>query len=275
MRAFTRALAGVRKKMVMEMKGGGGLGAAASVYGAPKSLSNRNNNGYRFLVYTSYPNHEKKGFGFGNFLMNSQRRSIFIETKDTPNPKSLKFHPDRMVLEGNTLELSNEEDAAKSPLAKRIFAIEGVTNVFLGMDFVSVTITDEERWHDTKPEVYSVLMEFFQSGLPVIGEDVDMSKNDAGTEILDTDDEVVAMIKELLEARIRPAVQEDGGDIAYRGFEDGIVKLQLQGSCVGCPSSSVTLKMGIENMLKHYIPEVQSVEAYEPEGGGGYDASLY
>eukprot|EP00465_Bigelowiella_longifila_P010007 CAMPEP_0185251792 /NCGR_PEP_ID=MMETSP1359-20130426/1111_1 /TAXON_ID=552665 /ORGANISM="Bigelowiella longifila, Strain CCMP242" /LENGTH=254 /DNA_ID=CAMNT_0027833815 /DNA_START=6 /DNA_END=770 /DNA_ORIENTATION=- len=200
-----------------------------------------------------------------------QKRSLFIETKDTPNPKSLKFYPGRVVLEDGAMDFSDKNAAAVSPLAKRLFGIEGVVNIFLANDFISVTITEEEQWHAIKPEVYAQIMEFFQSGASVIANEEDV-KDTAGTEIYDDDDEVVAMIKELLESRIRPAVQEDGGDIAYRGFEDGIVKVQLQGSCVGCPSSSVTLKMGIENMLKHYIPEVNAVEAIEPEG---YETSLY
>eukprot|EP00468_Gymnochlora_sp_CCMP2014_P001326 CAMPEP_0167741524 /NCGR_PEP_ID=MMETSP0110_2-20121227/904_1 /TAXON_ID=629695 /ORGANISM="Gymnochlora sp., Strain CCMP2014" /LENGTH=169 /DNA_ID=CAMNT_0007625585 /DNA_START=262 /DNA_END=771 /DNA_ORIENTATION=- len=169
------------------------------------------------------------------------------------------------------MDFPDKKSASISPLAKTLFENEGVTNVFLGSDFVSVTIEDENGWHETKPEVFAALMNFFQSGTPIIANEEDIVDT-AGTEILDTDDEVVAMIKELLEARIRPAVQEDGGDIAYRGFEDGIVKLQLQGSCVGCPSSSVTLKMGIENMLKHYVEEVKAVEAVEPEG---YESTLY
>eukprot|EP00466_Bigelowiella_natans_P003648 jgi/Bigna1/84228/fgenesh1_pg.127_\ len=232
-----------------------------------------------------------------------QKRSLFIETKDTPNPKSLKFYPGRVVLEDGAMDFSDKAAAGVSPLAKRLFGIErgsrnasvirakGVVNIFLANDFISVTITEEELWHTIKPEVYAQIMEFFQSGASVIAneEDVKDTAVDSspltarvhlsfvlhvheGTEIYDDDDEVVAMIKELLESRIRPAVQEDGGDIAYRGFEDGIVKVQLQGSCVGCPSSSVTLKMGIENMLKHYIPEVSAVEAIEPEG---YETSLY
>eukprot|EP00469_Lotharella_globosa_P002060 CAMPEP_0167794758 /NCGR_PEP_ID=MMETSP0111_2-20121227/13992_1 /TAXON_ID=91324 /ORGANISM="Lotharella globosa, Strain CCCM811" /LENGTH=238 /DNA_ID=CAMNT_0007688219 /DNA_START=28 /DNA_END=741 /DNA_ORIENTATION=+ len=194
------------------------------------------------------------------------KRSLFIETKDTPNPKSLKFNPGRMVLEEGAMDFNDKKAAGVSPLAKRLFDLEGVTNVFLGSDFVSVTVEDESLWHDTKPEVFAVLMDFYQSGLPVIADEADIVDT-AGTEIMDDDDEVVQMIKELLEARIRPAVQEDGGDIAYRGFEDGVVKVQLQGSCVGCPSSSVTLKMGIENMLKHYVPEVTAVEAIDPPGG--------
>mmetsp|Transcript_16972 Transcript_16972/g.23737 ORF Transcript_16972/g.23737 Transcript_16972/m.23737 type:complete len:253 (+) Transcript_16972:292-1050(+) len=199
------------------------------------------------------------------------RRSLFIETKDTPNPKSLKFFPGRVVLSEGTMDFSDKASAAISPLVKSLFSIEGVTNVFLANDFISVTIDNEESWHDIKPEVFAMIMEFYQSGVSVISNEEDI-KDTAGTEIYDDDDEVVAMIKELLESRIRPAVQEDGGDIAYRGFEDGIVKVQLQGSCVGCPSSSVTLKMGIENMMKHYIPEVTAVEAIEPEG---YETSLY
>ncbi|GAB5361289.1 hypothetical protein AAMO2058_000700900 [Amorphochlora amoebiformis] len=201
------------------------------------------------------------------------KRSLFIQTQDTPNPKSLKFIPGRVVLEEGAMDFADKKAAAVSPLAKRIFAIEGVTNVFFGSDFVSVTIENEEGWHETKPEVFAQIMNFYQSGQSILV-DGEEAVDTAGTQILDTDDEVVQMIKELLEARIRPAVQEDGGDIAYRGFEDGIVKLQLQGSCVGCPSSSVTLKMGIENMLKHYVPEVVAVESVEPVEGE-YESTLY
>lgn len=170
------------------------------------------------------------------------------------------------------MDFGDKKSARVSPLARRIFGIEGVVNVFLGSDFVSVTVAEGNSWHETKPEVFAGIMDFFQSGDPILSDESDLT-NTAGTDILDDDDEVVAMIKELLEARIRPAVQEDGGDIAYRGFEDGIVKVQLQGSCVGCPSSSVTLKMGIENMLMHYIPEVKAVEAVEQPTG--YESSLH
>ncbi len=187
------------------------------------------------------------------------RRGIFIQTLDTPNPKSLKFVPGKPVLEDGTLEFVDAKSAGTSPLAKKLFSIQGVRNVFLGTDFISVTLSEEEEWTDTKPEVFATIMDFYQSGMPLLDDGI-TTDNSAGTEIFDDDDEVVAMIKELLEARIRPAVQDDGGDIAYRGFEDGVVKVQLQGSCVGCPQSSVTLKMGIENMLMHYIPEVKAVE---------------
>lgn len=181
---------------------------------------------------------------------------MFVQTQDTPNPNCLKFLPGVTVLESGTLDFSSPVSARGSPLARQLFRIEGVKGVFLGRDFVTITkIDDETEWMTIKPHVYATIMDFFSSGLPVTMEE--MPSND--TEILDDDDETVAMIKELLDTRIRPTVQEDGGDILYMGFDDGIVKLKLQGSCTGCPSSTLTLKAGIENMLQFYIPEVKEV----------------
>ena len=210
---------------------------------------------------------------------------------ETPNPASLKFDPGREVLPaeyGTGMQLTNYRDAqGKSPLAAKLFSTDsGVTNVFLGRDFVTVSINeDETQWKYAKPLIFGALMDFFAEGEPVVrmddatttdgadgasaaGFSGEFMDNDGGlgsgedTRILDTDDEVVAMIKELLETRIRPTVQDDGGDILYRGFDEqsGIVNLELAGSCQGCPSSSVTLKSGVENMLMHYIPEVKGVE---------------
>jgi len=187
-------------------------------------------------------------------------RSMFIQTQDTPNPQSLKFLPGRSVLEeGGTYDIPNISAAKGSPLAKLLFRIEGVKGVFFGPDFIVVTKYDEEtyEWKVMKPEIFATIMDFFTSGLPVVNADVETL---TATEVYDDDDDTVAMIKELLDTRIRPTVQEDGGDIVYMGFDDGVVKLKMQGSCTSCPSSIVTLKNGVQNMLQFYIPEVVSVE---------------
>jgi len=194
-----------------------------------------------------------------SFLVNS-RRTMFIQTQETPNPSSLKFLPGRPVLEGGgTLDMPNLAAAKISPLAKLLFRIEGVKGVFMGHDFITVTKYDEESadWKVMKPEIFATVMDFFMSGLPVVHEGVQTTGD---TEIYEDDDDTVAMIKELLDTRIRPTVQEDGGDIIYVGYEDGVVKLQMQGSCSSCPSSIVTLKNGVQNMLQFYIPEVVAVE---------------
>jgi len=185
---------------------------------------------------------------------------MFIQTQDTPNPASLKFLPGRPVLDGGgTIDFPNLTSAKNSPLAKLIFRIEGVRGVFFGPEFITVTKYDEDgyEWKLMKPEIFAVIMDFFNSGLPVVNADIEASGD---TEILDDDDDTVAMIKELLDTRIRPTVQEDGGDIIYQGFNDGVVSLKMQGSCTSCPSSVVTLKNGVQNMLQFYIPEVVSVE---------------
>ena len=186
---------------------------------------------------------------------------MFIQTQPTPNPTSLMFLPGKPVLEtGSGRNFSTPREAMKSPLAKRLFLIDGVTQVFFGPDFVTVTKSDEYNWSVIKPDVFAAITEFYASNEPVIEEGDDEGSSPHA--IHEDDDEVVAMIKELLETRIRPAVQEDGGDISFRGFdpETGVVTLKMMGACSGCPSSAVTLKSGIENMLMHYIPEVQSVE---------------
>ncbi|KAG5840600.1 NFU1 iron-sulfur cluster scaffold homolog, mitochondrial isoform X1 [Anguilla rostrata] len=189
-------------------------------------------------------------------------RSMFIQTQDTPNPNSLKFLPGRMVLEVGTMDFAAPRDAYCSPLARQLFRIDGVKGVFLGPDFITITKVDTDlEWKVIKPDVFAAIMDFFTSGLPVINEDTPQ----ADTAPSEDDDEVVAMIKELLDTRIRPTVQEDGGDVVYRGFEDGVVKLKLQGSCTSCPSSIVTLKSGIQNMLQFYVPEVESVEQVKDE----------
>lgn len=187
---------------------------------------------------------------------------MFIQTETTPNDDSLKFIPGVPVMEDGTAEFLDTRSALASPLAIRLMGIEGVKAVFYGPDFVTVSKDSENPWTVIKPEIYSILMEHFSTGLPLFRSQED--RDAAGpkdTTILDTDSETVAMIKELLETRVRPAIMEDGGDIEYRGFSDeGFVKVRLKGSCRGCDSSTVTLKSGIERMLMHYIPEVKGVE---------------
>ncbi|KAG8220172.1 scaffold protein Nfu/NifU N terminal-domain-containing protein [Butyriboletus roseoflavus] len=191
-----------------------------------------------------------------------QTRSMFIQTETTPNDDSLKFIPGVPVMEEGTAEFLDTCSALASPLAIRLMGIEGVRAIFYGPDFVTVSKDSENPWAVIKPEIYSILMEHFSAGLPLFRSQED--RDAAGpqdTKILDTDSEHVAMIKELLETRVRPAIMEDGGDIEYRGLSDeGFVKVKLKGSCRGCDSSTVTLKSGIERMLMHYIPEVKGVE---------------
>ncbi len=186
---------------------------------------------------------------------------MFIQTEDTPNPAALKFLPGRPVLETGVAEFTDREAAARSPLARLLFEIDGVANVFLGSDFITVTKTDEKSWQVLKPLILGAVMDHFTSGADVMesGGEVDIAEDEFHDD--DVDDEIVVQIKELIETRVRPAVAQDGGDIIYRGFKKGTVYLQLRGSCAGCPSSTATLKMGIENMLRHYVPEVSQVEA--------------
>jgi Fe-S cluster biogenesis protein NfuA len=185
-------------------------------------------------------------------------RSVFIQTQTTPNPSSLMFQPGRDVYAEGSKNFASAREAMASPLAKRLFNIDGVTNVFFGLDFVTVTKSEEADWETVKPQTFEAIMNFYASGEAVMDES---ALESSGTAIDEDDDETVAMIKELLETRIRPAVAEDGGDIVFKSFnhESGLVKVQLQGSCDGCPSSSVTLKSGIENMLMHYVPQVKGV----------------
>lgn len=192
--------------------------------------------------------------------LTGQRRGMFIQTQSTPNPSSLMFYPGKPVMEVGSSDFPNARTAMSSPLAKSIFAIDGITRVFFGSDFVTVTKSDEASWDYLKPEIFATIMDFYTSGNPLFLDSNTAASKD--TAIHEDDSEIVAMIKELLETRIRPAVQDDGGDIEYRGYneETGIVKLRMQGACSGCPSSSVTLKSGIENMLMHYVPEVKGVE---------------
>ncbi|CAN7018933.1 unnamed protein product [Brassica rapa subsp. trilocularis] len=198
-----------------------------------------------------------KSISLGGML---QRRTMFIQTQSTPNPSSLMFSPGKPVMEVGSADFPNSRSAMNSPLAKAIFSIDGVVRVFFGSDFVTVTKSDDVTWDFLKPEVFAVVMDFYSSGQPLFLDSQAAAAKD--TAVNDDDSETVAMIKELLETRIRPSVQDDGGDIEYCGFdtETGIVKLRMQGACSGCPSSSVTLKSGIENMLMHYISEVKGVE---------------
>ena len=190
---------------------------------------------------------------------------MFIETETTPNPATLKFLPGEQVMAAGTREFTDDEQAEASPLAAALFSLGDVTGVFFGRDFISVTAAPGVDWSALKGQVVTVLLDHFVSGAPlfagpdasgiaVAAEDADYGEDPA-------DADVVAQIKELLETRVRPAVANDGGDIVYRGFREGVVYLQLQGSCSGCPSSSATLKQGIEGLLKHYVPEVAEVRA--------------
>lgn len=185
---------------------------------------------------------------------------MFIETEGTPNPATLKFLPGRAVMGTATADFSSSESASRSPLASVLFTLPGVSRVFLGGDFITVTKTDEEGWDALKPQVLGTLMEHFMAGRPiVVAEPTPVLAEDISPE----DQEIVDQIKELLDTRVRPAVAGDGGDIVFHGYRDGIVKLHMQGACSGCPSSSATLKHGIENMLRHYVPEVVAVEQVE------------
>lgn len=181
---------------------------------------------------------------------------MFIQTESTPNPATLKFLPGQSVLEMGTADFPSVEAAAKSPLANRIFAVEGVSGVFFGMDFVTVTKVDGVEWDHIKPAILGAIMEHYQSGAPVIEGEQAASGH---AEHTGEDGEIVNQIKELLDTRVRPAVAQDGGDITFHGFDRGVVYLHMQGACAGCPSSTLTLKMGIENLLRHYIPEVVEV----------------
>ena len=184
---------------------------------------------------------------------------MFIQTEATPNPATLKFLPGRIVMPEGTFEARNATEAERSPLAERLFAVPGVTGVFLGSDFVTVTKGHGE-WQHLKPAILGALMEHFMSGAPVLNDQT--AGEEDGDEFFDADDAgTVATIKELLETRVRPAVAGDGGDITFRGFKDGVVYLNMKGSCSGCPSSTATLKHGIQNLLRHFLPDVREVQA--------------
>ncbi len=182
---------------------------------------------------------------------------MFIQTEATPNPATLKFLPGRAVMTDGVLDIPTAQEAAKSPLAEQLFAIPGVSGVFLGSDFITVSKSTGE-WPQLKPAILGAIMEHFMSGAPLLA-----SGSDAPTgadEFFESKDaETVATIKELIETRVRPAVANDGGDITFRGFKDGIVFLDMKGSCAGCPSSTATLKHGIQNLLRHFVPDVVEV----------------
>lgn len=184
---------------------------------------------------------------------------MFIQTESTPNPATLKFLPGRDVMgEGGVADFPDASSAGRSPLAKALFLIPDVSRVFFGADFISVTKRDGD-WKHLKPAILGAVMEHFTQGLPLLEGGAD----ETDESYADEDSDIVVQIKELIETRVRPAVAQDGGDIIFKGFDgaSGVVSLRLQGSCAGCPSSSMTLKNGIENMLRHYVPEVTAVEA--------------
>jgi len=183
---------------------------------------------------------------------------MFIQTEATPNPATLKFIPGKPVLAAGTRDFRDSETAAQSPLAARLFDIEGVTGVFFGSDFISVTKQDGE-WQHLKPAILGAIMEHYMSGSPILQEDGADGGDAAVEDFAPEDQETVDTIKELLETRVRPAVAQDGGDITFQGYRQGIVYLHMRGACSGCPSSTATLRHGIENLLRHFIPEVQEV----------------
>jgi Fe-S cluster biogenesis protein NfuA len=183
---------------------------------------------------------------------------MFIQTEPTPNPATLKFLPGRAVLASGTLDMRDKEAAAQSPLAERLFDIAGVSGVFFGSDFVAVTQAGGE-WQQLKPAILGAIMEHFMSGAPLVRGDDAAASADGGEFFEPKDSETVATIKELIEARVRPAVANDGGDITFRGYKDGIVYLDMKGACSGCPSSTATLRHGIQNLLRHYLPDVVEV----------------
>ena len=183
---------------------------------------------------------------------------MFIQTEQTPNPQTLKFLPGKVIMKEGTAFYQNAEEALDSPLAKRCFTLDGVKGVFFGSDFITITKSEELDWQVMKPIILSAIIDHFNSNeetitKPQISKEEDSSLDD------ENDPEVVKQIKELLDTKVRPAVAMDGGDIVYQSFKEGIVYLHMQGACAGCPSSTATLKMGIENMLKHYVPEVKEV----------------
>ncbi len=184
---------------------------------------------------------------------------MFIETEGTPNPATLKFLPGRDVMGAGTADFATPGSADRSPLATALFALSGVARVFLGGDFVTVTKSEVTDWQALRPEVLGAIMEHFVAGRPVM----EGASTEVDEDVAPEDAEVVEQIKELLDTRVRPAVASDGGDIVFRGYRNGVVMLHMQGACSGCPSSSATLKHGIENMLRHYVPEVQSVQQVE------------
>lgn len=184
---------------------------------------------------------------------------MFIQTEATPNPATLKFIPGRQVLASGTLDIRDRTEAETSPLAATLFTIDGVEGVFFGSDFISVTKGSID-WQHLKPAVLGAIMEHYMSGAPILDSEDGSSKGESAENFAPEDSEIVETIKELLETRVRPAVAQDGGDIIFHGYKNGTVFLKMQGACSGCPSSSATLKHGIENLLRHFVPEVQQVE---------------
>ena len=183
---------------------------------------------------------------------------MFIQTEPTPSPATLKFIPGKTVLGDGTVDYRDKAEAGTSPLAQRLFGVDGVTGVFLGSDFISVTKSEADEWQHIKPAILGAIMEHYMSGAPVIA-DGETTGEDAREEYDPADEDTVKTIKELLDTRVRPAVANDGGDITFQGFKDGVVYLHMRGACSGCPSSTATLRHGIENLLKHFCPDVQEV----------------
>lgn len=183
---------------------------------------------------------------------------MFIQTESTPNPETLKFIPGKVVMPSGVMDFRSAEEAEVSPLASRLFAVDGVTGVFLGYDFVSVS-KGEATWEQMKPAILGALMEHYLSGDPVLSSEDAVDSAPGEEDYDEADAQTVAMIKEILDERVRPAVAGDGGDIVFRSYRDGIVHLSMRGACAGCPSSTMTLQMGIQNLLRHFIPEVQEV----------------
>ncbi|XP_071770269.2 NFU1 iron-sulfur cluster scaffold homolog, mitochondrial [Centroberyx gerrardi] len=243
--------------------------AARMRWGLQQLLRSTNTSHFRFPVKSRSPYHTQcAGQSFRKVQLlpvtgatHFSMRHLSIQTQDTPNPRSLKFLPGKPVLGSGTLDFPSPSSADCSSLARGLFEIEGVKSVFFGPDFITVTKTDDDvEWTDIKRHALEAIAKFFESGDPIT---TGVAHHESSHS--EDDDEVVSMIKELLDTRIRPTVQEDGGDVIFKGFEDGTVKLKLVGSCTGCPSSTVTLRNGIQNMLQFYIPEVDDVEQVEDE----------
>lgn len=191
---------------------------------------------------------------------------MFIQTETTPNPLTLKFLPGRVVMKNDTAFFQSESECINSPLGKRLFAVEGVTGVFFGSDFITITKDENLDWQVLKPQVLGAIMDHFNSGEEILIKDITASnknKEVSSSSTSEENNEIIEEIKELLNTRVRPAVAMDGGDIVFQSFEDGIVYLHMQGACAGCPSSIATLKSGIENMLKHYVPAVKEVRSVD------------
>jgi len=189
---------------------------------------------------------------------------MLIETEPTPNPATLKFLPGRKVMDNGTRDFASPEEAAASPLAEAIFTLGDVTGVFFGRDFVSVTIAPGVDWAEVKPDVLGILLDHFSAQMPLFkqgGADFTVPSEEESFTDNPEDADIVAQIRELIDTRVRPAVANDGGDIVYRGFDKGKVYLRMQGACAGCPSSTATLKNGIEQLLRHYVPEVTEVRS--------------